>query len=209
MPDAPSSLRALLETGVTLARRTPSGRVLFGRLAGVMHADTLPERLRDPVRAELEAAYQETAPPLDASTVERVLKDAWGKVPGKVLDDDLEPEPLSVSPSAQVHAAAFEDTGVAVKVARPNLTRQIRSELALLDVLAGPLGAVFPAADVGGVLRELREAALDELDLEHEADQQQRVRRALRRLDGVLIPEVHADLAAEAVLVTTRLKGRT
>src|SRR4051812_39386484 len=109
MPDAPPSLRALLETGVTLARRTTSGRVLFGRMAGVMHADTLPERLRDPVRAELEAAYRETATPLDAKTVERVLKAAWGKVPAKVLDGGLDEEPLSVSPSAQVHAGALED----------------------------------------------------------------------------------------------------
>src|SRR3954447_12235106 len=167
MPEAPPSLRALLETGVSLARRTTSGRVLFGRLAGVMPADTLPDRLHEPVRAELEAAYRETATPLDAKAVERALSSAWGKAPGRVLDE-LDEEPLSVSPSAQVHAGVFEDTPVAVKVVRPGLAGQIRTELALLDVLGGPLGGVFPALDVGRALRELRDSALDELDLEHE-----------------------------------------
>src|SRR4051794_38593934 len=194
MPEAPPSLRALVETGVSLARRTTSGRVLFGRLAGVVHADTLPDRLKAPVRAELEAAHTATSTPLDAKTVERTLKGAWGKAPGKLLDDDLESEPLSVSPSAQVHAGIYEDAEVAVKVARPGLASQVRSELALLDILVGPLGAVFPALDVGAALRELRESALDELDLEHEADQQQRVRRALRRLEDVVVPDVHSDL---------------
>src|SRR4051794_14852936 len=209
MPEAPPALRALVETGVSLARRTTSGRVLFGRLAGVVHADLLPDRLREPVRAELEDALRATATPIAARTGEPTRRSAWGKAPGRALDDDPEEEPLSVSPSAQVHAGSFEDDPVAVKVARPGLAPQVRAELALLDVLGGPMGALFPALDVSGALRELRESALDELDLEHEADQQQRVRRALRRLEDLVVPEVHADLAGEAVLVTSRLAGTT
>src|SRR4051812_251593 len=209
MPDAPSVLVSLFETGIQLAHRTTSGRVLFGRLAGVVHPDLLPERLRDPVRRELERAYDATATPLDAKAVEKALKAAWGKGPDRVLDDGVSAEPLSVSPTAQVHAAAYEDEPVAVKVSRPGITQGIRSELALLDILAAPLGSAFPALDVGATLRELRESALDELDLEHEGDQQQRVRRALRRVDGVVVPEVVSDLGVDDVLVTRRLPGET
>src|SRR4051794_23035373 len=135
MTEVPPALRALFETGVALANRTTSGRILFGRLAGVVHPDILPERLREPVRGHLEDANRATATPLDAKTVERVLKSAWGRPPRKVLDDGPEEEPLSVSPTAQVHAAAHEGRPVVVKVARPGVASAVRSELALLDVL--------------------------------------------------------------------------
>ena len=48
MPEAPPALIALIETGVSLARRSSSGKLLFGRLNGVVHADLLPERIRRP-----------------------------------------------------------------------------------------------------------------------------------------------------------------
>src|SRR4051794_14510309 len=209
MPDAPPVLVSLFETGIQLAHRTTSGRVLFGRLAGVVHPDTLPDRLRDPVRRELEQAYEATAIRIDAKAVERTLKSAWGKAPDRVLDDGLDEEPVSISPTAQVHAGTYEDAPVAVKVSRPGIAQGIRGELALLDILAGPLSTAFPALDVAEALRELRESALDELDLEHEGDQQQRVRRALRRSDDIVVPEVVGDLCGDDVLVTERLAGTT
>ena len=204
MPDAPPSLAALFDTAMSLARRSASGRLLFGRLAGVVAEDAIPAR----VRAELDAAFAATATPVDAKAVDRALKGAWGRPAGKVLDD-LDAAPLSVSSTAQVHAAEHEDRPVAVKVLRPGVASTIRSEMTLLDLLAAPLGSVFRALDVGATLREVREAAMDELDLEHEAGQQQRVRRALRGLDGVVVPEVLGDLAGEEVLATERLDGRT
>jgi ubiquinone biosynthesis protein len=208
MPEAPPALRALLDTGASLARRSASGKLLFGRLAGVVHADLLPEAVRDPVRAELESALEQTATRIDAKQVERALKGAWGKAAGKVVDD-LDDEPLSVSPTAQVHAAEYDGREIALKVLRPGVASTIRSELSLLDLIASPLSSVFPALDVSGALREIRDAALDELDLEHEGDQQQRARRALRRIDGLVVPEVLDDLAGEEVLATERLDGTT
>src|SRR4051794_39285953 len=116
MPDAPAVLVSLFETGIQLAHRTTSGRILFGRLASVVHPDTLPDLLRGPVRRELEQAYEATAGPMDARPVERTLKAAWGKAPDRVLDGGLGEAPLSVSPTAQVHAGGYDDEPVAVKV---------------------------------------------------------------------------------------------
>jgi ABC1 atypical kinase-like domain len=208
VPETPPSLVALLDTAISLARRSTSGSLLFGRLAGVVHADTLPDRMREPVRRELEDALERTATALPAKAVERALKSAWGRAHDRVLDE-LAPEPLSTSPTAQVHPAVFEERAVALKVLRPGVASTVRSELSLLEVVAGPLGAAFPGLDVGATLRELREAALDELDLEHEGDQQQRVRRTLRRVDGLVVPEVVAELGGEEVLATERLDGPT
>lgn len=208
MPEAPPALLALIDAGLSLARRSASGRLLYGRLAGVVHADLLPERIRRPVRDELEEGFRQTATPVESKAVEKTLKSAWGKPPSKLVDD-LSDEPVSISSVAVVHTAAYEDQPVALKVVRPGVASTVRSELSLLDLLSGPIGAVFRALDVSGVLREVREAALDELDLEHEGDQQQRVRRALRRVDGVVVPEVIGDLAGTEVLATARLRGVT
>src|SRR4051794_177734 len=125
MPEAPSSLRTLIDTGVSLARRSTSGRLLFGRLAGVVHADLLPDAIREPVRAELEDGLRRTATPIDARTIEKTLKAAGGKPASRVVED-FDEEPLSVSSIAQVHAASHEDTPVALKVLRPGVTPTIR-----------------------------------------------------------------------------------
>jgi predicted unusual protein kinase regulating ubiquinone biosynthesis (AarF/ABC1/UbiB family) len=49
---------------------------------------------------------------------------------------------------------------------------------------------------------------MDELDLEHEAETSHQVRRALRRLDGVVVPEPFVDDSAPDRLVTERLEGQ-
>lgn len=133
-----------------------------------------------------------------------------GRAPGKVLES-LEREPVAVTPGAQVHRATRADDGVAVavKVLRPGLAGAVRNDLALLDVLAAPLGAVFGAMDAGAVLREVRETALDELDLEHEASTQRAVKRALRGVEGLVVPTPDLELSAAGVLVGEWLDGPT
>ena len=199
MPDAPSSLLALLDVGVSLLRRTASGRVLLARYADVVHADLLPGALRDPVRAELEASYAAVVVPLEPKLARKAAKNV----------KDVEDEPLAVTPTAQVHAGELDGAPVVVKVARPGVAATIRAELTLLDVLRAPIGVVFGALDIAGALREVRETAMDELDLEHEADMQHQVRRALRRLEDVTVPAVHVDECAPDVLVAERLEGPT
>ena len=206
--DVPPALRALLETGGALVRRSSSGRIALARAAPVVPADALPRGLEG-LAGRLADARERSLEPIAFKAVERALKDAWGKPPGKVLDD-LEREPLAVTPAAQVHRGEVDGEAVAVKVLRPGLALAIRGDLALLDALAGPLGAVLGSADAGTLLREARESALDELDLEHEAGQQRQVRRALREIEEeVVIPRPHSELAGESVIVTELLDGPT
>lgn len=189
----PPSLRSLLDAGVALTRRAPSSRVAEARAAALLPTVAWPVAEFDP---------------LDSRTVERALKAAWGRAPSRVLDD-LDPEPIAVRPAAQVHRGVAEGDAVAVKVLRPGLTAAVRADLALLDALAPAVGAAFPRLDVPGVLAEMREAALDELDLEHEAQTSRLVGRGLRDLEGLLVPRAHGELSADTVLVTELLDGAT
>ena len=206
-PALPPALRSLLEAGGALVRRSSSGRVALGRAAALVAEDAVPAALAK-LPAELEAARATAATPVAFKDVEKILKNAWDRAPGKVLDD-LDREPVAVTPSAQVHRGERDGAAVAVKVLRPGLAAAVRNDLALLDVLAGPLKQVFGAMDAGTILREVRESALDELDLEHEASTQRQARRALRSVPGLTVPAPDMELSSDAVLVSEWLAGPT
>jgi ABC1 atypical kinase-like domain len=203
----PPALRTLVEAGGTLVRRSSSGRFALGRVAALVDEDAMPPALAA-WPARLEKARAEVAQPLKLKDVEKALKGAWGRPAAKVLDA-LEPEPVAVTPGAQVHRGERDGAAVAVKVLRPGLASAVRNDLALLDVLAAPLGAVFGAMDAGAVLREVRESALDELDLEHEASTQRAVRRALRDVPELVVPAPDLELSSSGVLVSEWLEGPT
>jgi hypothetical protein len=204
----PAVVRALFDAALTLVRQSSSGGVALAKLDGIVDLDALPAAFRDRVGRELGAAAAANAEPLPLSRVERELRSAWGSAPDKLLDA-LDPEPLAVTASAQVHRGERDGAPVAVKVRRPGLDGAVRSDLGLLDPLAPPLGAVFGALDAGALLRETRERLLDDLDLEHAGATQQRLARATRRLDGVTVPRVDAELTAPGVLVSALLEGPT
>lgn len=207
-PAVPVAVRALFDAALALVRRSSSGSFGVARLAGVVDLDAVPEPYRERVARELGAAVEATGEPLSLSRVERELRSAWGRRPADVLDA-LEPEPLGVTASAQVHRGVLDGAAVAVKLRRPGLAATVRSDLVLLDALATPLARVFGAADPGALLREARERVLDELDLEHAGTTQRRFARAARRLNGVTVPAVHGKLSAPGVLVTELLVGPT
>jgi predicted unusual protein kinase regulating ubiquinone biosynthesis (AarF/ABC1/UbiB family) len=204
----PPALRALAEAGWSLASRAPSARVGLARAAGFVDRDALPGAIREPVMRELETARAAACEPLAARTVERALKDAWGRAPDKVLDD-FDSEPLAVRAAAQTHRGVAGGRAVAIRVRRPGLARSLRADLALLDTLAAPLRAALPRADARALLRAVREQALDEADFEHEASTHRRVARVLRDVEGLVVPRVHGELCSEGVFVADLLDGET
>ncbi|HWT94903.1 MAG TPA: AarF/UbiB family protein, partial [Solirubrobacteraceae bacterium] len=207
--DLPPAVAALVQTGAELLRRAPSARLAIARLDGLIDLSALPPELAAAAQDEVRAARESVCVELDRKTVEQILKSAWGRPVGKVLDS-FDATPLAVTPAGQVHRGELDDgTAVAVKVRRPGVERSVRNDLALLDVVAAPLGAAFPRLDAGAVLRDVREQALDELDFEHEASTLRRLSRALRGVEGVEVPRPELELSTPEVLVTTLLRGET
>jgi predicted unusual protein kinase regulating ubiquinone biosynthesis (AarF/ABC1/UbiB family) len=205
----PPALASLIESGRRLAAEAPSAKVTLARLDGLVRPELVPEALRSDVGAAIDRVFEATARPLPASDVEKILRSAWGRPPACVLNDiDLD-APVAVRPHAQTHRGVVDGSAVAVKLVRPRLAASARADLVLLDALARPLGAAFPALDVGPVLREVRERVLDELDLEHEGEVQRRVARGLRRVDGVTVARVDAELTTHEVHVSEWLDGPT
>jgi hypothetical protein len=208
MTSLPPALSALLDAAAGLVRRSSSGRVALARLHGLIDPAALPAELQGWLPRALERDFAGATEPLRPKEVERILREAWGKPAGKVLDD-LDEDPLAVTPAAQVHRAELDGAAVAVKVRRPGLAALVRSDLALIDAVAGPLSSVLPAAEVRALLKEVRETALDELDLEHEGMGQRQAGRLLRRVEDVRVPKTEGELCSEDVLVSELLEGPT
>jgi predicted unusual protein kinase regulating ubiquinone biosynthesis (AarF/ABC1/UbiB family) len=204
--DALRRLDALLGVGLGLARSARSGRVLMARVADAIEPAWLPGARGEQLAAELTAAGEAAREPLEFRTVERVLHDAWGGRPTDELDE-LDPEPVAVTPVAQIHRGVLDGSPVAVKVLRPGLASSVRQDLAVLEGLVAPLGAAFPALDVPAVLSEIRERTLEELDLESEAATQRRFHRALRRHPFLTVPAPVMRLSHEQVLVSDFVDG--
>ncbi|HWF25635.1 MAG TPA: AarF/UbiB family protein [Solirubrobacteraceae bacterium] len=202
--DTARRVDALIGVALRLARTAPSGRIVLAHLARVLDPEWID---REDLKAELEEAAAKQRPePLKPRAVERALRDAWGAKPTEELDE-LDPEPVAVTPTAQVHRGVVDRAPVAVKLLRPGLAATIRQDLVLLDGLLGPLGAAFPALDPGALVREVRERVQDELDLEHEAHHLRRFHRALRSHPFLSVPAPVTRLARENVLVSEWVDG--
>lgn len=199
-------LEALLGVGLRLAASAPTGRVALAQLAAAIEPEWIPSPAGDDFRDQLAAAADASSEPLRARDVERILRDAWGAKPTEELDE-LEAQPLAVTPGAQVHRGVLEGRAVAIKVLRPGLSSGVRQDLTLLETLAAPLGAAFPALDAGAILREVRERVLEELDLESEATFQRRFHRALREHPRLSVPAPVMRLCHEGVLVSELVEG--
>jgi hypothetical protein len=197
---------AVMQVGLRLARSAPSGRILLARIAGAIDETWIPRPWGDQIAGELAAAWESAREPVKAKLIEQVLRDSWQARPSDELDE-LDSEPVAVTPTSQVHRGVLEGAPVAIKVLRPGLARSVRQDLALLDALLGPLEAAFPALDAGAIVREVRERTQDELDLESEGAAQRRFHRALRGHPSLIVPAPVMRLTHPEVLVSEWVDG--
>jgi hypothetical protein len=205
--DALQRIDALIQVAMRLAGSAPSGRIALAKLASALEERWIPRPWRASVWPELVRAQATAmAEPIAPKGVERALREAWGARPTDELDE-LDTEPVAVTPTSQVHRGVLGGSDVAVKLLRPGLAGAVRQDLALLEGLAGPLASAFPGVDPPAILREVRERVLDELDLEHEAETMRRFRRSLRNHPQLVVPSPATSLARESVLVSEWIDG--
>jgi ubiquinone biosynthesis protein len=178
--------------------------VKFGQLLSTRR-DLLPPDIADEL-----ARLQDRVPPFPGARARTLIERSLGKPIGELFAE-FEEVPLASASIAQVHAARlFDGREVVVKVLRPNTRKVIRSDIALMYLMASLIERGW--AD-GKRLRpmeivaEYEKTIYDELDLVREASNASMLRRNFQNSPLLYIPEIHWDFVHRDVLVMERIHG--
>ncbi len=154
---------------------------------------------------------RDRAPELPLRVVHSVLEQELGARRGRLLE--IDPEPLAAGSIAQVHAATL-DSGqrVVVKVRRPGLRRQLRTDIenmALVAALAERLNPAARMANLSGFVELFASLVLQELDFRLEALNLVEIGAAFEdaEIDYCVLPRPIPGLVTEGALVMEHVSG--
>src|SRR5580704_2640342 len=179
------------------------GALKLGQALSIFEA-ALPPEIAGPYRSTL-TRLQESAPPLPAATVHKVLEADLGPDwrSGFAEFDD---KPAAAASIGQVHRAIWHDgTQVAVKIQYPGAGKALSNDFAQLSRVGRLFGILMPGLDVKPMLDELRARVVEELDYRLEAAAQQTFANAFAGDPDIAVPGVIT--ATDRVLVTEWMDG--
>jgi len=167
--------------------------------------DVIPPELARELRK-----LQDEVPPEPFETIRGVLE-AELELPIEEAFATFDPEPAAAASLGQVHWATLHDgTEVAVKVQRPDVRRQVETDIDIALTQARWIAEhsdVFGNLDVLGITEEFAEAVRLELDYAREASNADRLWRAFRDDETVAFPKVFWSQTTSRVLTLERLDG--
>lgn len=167
-----------------------------------------PDLLTEPYVEEFEK-LQDAVPPFPYEQVLELCREE-----GLIIDDlfaSFEPEPIAAASMGQVHEAYLK-TGehVVVKIQRPNIEEQVKTDLEIMMELAKLLekrtrwGRLYKVSEI---VAELSKAIINELDFHKEARNADNFFRLYREDPTVRIPRIHWQYSTKRVLVMEYVGG--
>jgi predicted unusual protein kinase regulating ubiquinone biosynthesis (AarF/ABC1/UbiB family) len=198
--DAQLELRTAEQVAATLGNM--KGVLMkIGQLASFVD-DGMPE----PVREAL-AELQQDAPPMSDELAAGVVEAELGKPPDRLFEE-WDPIPIAAASIGQVHRAMTTDgRAVAVKVQYPGIAEAMAADLDNIDLAMFATPVLWKGFDADGVVQELRERLVEELDYRLEAAHQRMFASWYRDHPFIHVPEVIDELSAGRVLTTELAEG--
>ena len=183
----------------------------LGTMKGVMvklgqMASYVDEGLAPSVRRTL-SRLQDSVPPMSPELAAGVIEAELG-LPPEQLFARWDPEPIAAASIGQVHRAITKDgLAVAVKVQYPGIAEMMTADLANVSLLRRMLRVTAPSQDVDGLIAELRERVLEELDYRREAANQQTLHEYFAGHPTISVPAIVAGLSAQRVVTSELVTG--
>jgi predicted unusual protein kinase regulating ubiquinone biosynthesis (AarF/ABC1/UbiB family)/HSP20 family molecular chaperone IbpA len=179
------------------------GAMKLGQALSIFEA-ALPPEIAEPYRATL-TRLQESAPPLPASTIHKVLAGDMGEQ-WRSSFAEFDDQPAAAASIGQVHRAVWPDgRQVAVKIQYPGAGKALISDFNQLSRFARLFGALMPGLDTKPLLAELRDRVAEELDYRLEATSQEAFAAAYAGDPDICVP--HVIFVSDHVLVSEWLDG--
>jgi predicted unusual protein kinase regulating ubiquinone biosynthesis (AarF/ABC1/UbiB family) len=179
------------------------GALKLGQALSIFEA-ALPPEIAGPYRATL-TRLQESAPPLPAATVHKVLATELGpdwRAEFAAFND----VPAAAASIGQVHRARWLDgREVAVKIQYPGAGQALSSDFTQLSRVGRLFGVLMPGLETKPLLDELRARVVEELDYRMEAASQQAFAEAFAGDPDIYVPPVIT--GTDRVLVTEWMDG--
>ncbi len=148
------------------------GALKLGQALSIFEA-ALPPEIAGPYRATL-TKLQESAPPLPAATVHKVLELDLGP-DWRSEFAEFDDKPAAAASIGQVHRAVWHDgRQVAVKIQYPGAGKALSNDFTQLSRVGMLFGILMPGLDVKPMLEELRARVVEELDYRLEAKRSRR-----------------------------------
>jgi predicted unusual protein kinase regulating ubiquinone biosynthesis (AarF/ABC1/UbiB family) len=183
----------------------------LGTMKGVMvklgqMASYVDEGLAPSVRRTL-SRLQDSVPPMSPQLAAGVIEAELGQPPETVFAR-WDPEPIAAASIGQVHRAITTDgLAVAVKVQYPGIAEMMAADLDNVSLLRRMLRVTAPSQDVEGLIAELRERVLEELDYRREAANQQKLHDYFAGHPTISVPAIVPELSARRVVTSELVTG--
>jgi predicted unusual protein kinase regulating ubiquinone biosynthesis (AarF/ABC1/UbiB family) len=183
----------------------------LGTMKGVMvklgqMASYVDEGLAPSVRRTL-SRLQDSVPPMSAELAASVIEEEFGQAPERLFAR-WDPEPIAAASIGQVHRAITRDgLAVAVKVQYPGIAEMMTADLDNVSLLRRMLRVTAPSQDVDGLVAELKERVLEELDYATEAANQQRLHDYYTGHPTISVPRIVSGLSGRHVVTSELVTG--